>query len=255
MGQAQVTPKTLLLSHFSEIRAKGHNYGMEIKKGKFDALCSVEWPTFNVGWPPQGTFSLETIKKVRDVINKPGLHGHPDQYPYILMWQTLVEDPPSWLQPFIHEAPTDRPMILAVLGNAPTPVNSPKKPILQEELTSHPSLIDLDFEASPLLYAAAAPLQSEAAALLEPPHSSASSSAPPTPVSGPARGLRLRRQREEILEEEPFSMSTPSPSSRCGLWAVLVPMGDASISIGPFQVVTCTTGKPRILLFLRILQA
>jgi hypothetical protein len=41
MGQAQVTPKTLL-SHFSEIHAKGHNYGMEIKKGKFDALCSVE---------------------------------------------------------------------------------------------------------------------------------------------------------------------------------------------------------------------
>jgi hypothetical protein len=54
MGQAQVTPKTLLLSHFSEIRAKGHNYGVEIKKGKFDALCSVEWPTFNVGWCPQG---------------------------------------------------------------------------------------------------------------------------------------------------------------------------------------------------------
>jgi hypothetical protein len=35
MGQAQVTPKTLFLSHFLEIRAKGHNYGMEIKKGKF----------------------------------------------------------------------------------------------------------------------------------------------------------------------------------------------------------------------------
>jgi hypothetical protein len=94
MGQAQVTPKTLLLSHFSEIHAKGHNYGVEIKEGKFDTLCSVEWPTFNVGWPPQGTFSLDTIKKIRDVINKPGLHGHPDQYPYILMWQTLVEDPP-----------------------------------------------------------------------------------------------------------------------------------------------------------------
>jgi hypothetical protein len=64
MGQAQVTPKILFLSHFSEIRAKGHNYGMEIKKGKFNTLCSAEWPTFNVGWPPQGTFSLDTIKKV-----------------------------------------------------------------------------------------------------------------------------------------------------------------------------------------------
>jgi hypothetical protein len=181
MGQGQVTPKTLLLSHFSDIYAKRHNYGVEIKKGKLDALCSVEWPTFNVGWPPQGTFSLDTIKKARDVINKPGLHGHPDQYPYILMWQTLVEDPPSWLRPFIHEAPTDRPTILAVLGNAPTPVNSPKKPILQEEPTSHPSLIDLDFEASPPPYASAAPLQPEAADPPELPHSSASLSAPPRP--------------------------------------------------------------------------
>jgi hypothetical protein len=103
MRQAQVTPKTLLLSHFSEIRAKGHNYGMEIKKGKFDTLCSAEWPTFNVGWPPQRTFSLDMIKKVRDVINRPGLHGHPDQYPYVLMWQTLVEDPPSWLWPLSME--------------------------------------------------------------------------------------------------------------------------------------------------------
>jgi hypothetical protein len=84
MGQAQVTPKTLFLSHFSEIHAKEHYYGVEIKKGKFDALCSVEWPTFNVGWPPQGNFSLDTIKKVRDVINRPGLHGHHDQHPYVL---------------------------------------------------------------------------------------------------------------------------------------------------------------------------
>jgi hypothetical protein len=194
IGQAQVTPKTLFLSHFSEIRAKGHNYGVEIKKGKFDALCSVEWPTFNVGWPPQGTFSLDMIKKVHDVINRPGLHSHPDQYPYVLMWQTLVEDPPSWLWLFIHEAPTDRPMILAVLGNAPAPVNSPKKPILQEEPTLHPSLTDLDFEASPLPYAAAAPLQPEAAGCPQPPHSSASPFAPPAPVSGPARGLRPCRQ-------------------------------------------------------------
>jgi hypothetical protein len=75
MGQAQVTPKTLLLSHFSKIHAKGHNYGVKIKKGKFD---TAEWPTFKAGWPPQGTFSLDMIKKVRDVINRPSLHGHPD---------------------------------------------------------------------------------------------------------------------------------------------------------------------------------
>jgi hypothetical protein len=190
MGQAQLTPKTLFLSHILEIRAKGHNYGMEIKKGKFNTLCSVEWPTFNVGWPPQGTFSLDMIKKVRDVINRLGLHGHPDQYPYILMWQTLVEDPPSWLQPFIHESPADRPTILAMSGNTPIPVTSPKKPILQEEPILHSALIDLDFEVNPPPYAAAEPLQPEAAGSPEPPHSSASLSAPPALVSRPARGLR-----------------------------------------------------------------
>jgi hypothetical protein len=137
---------------------------------------------------------LDTIKKVRDVINRPSLHGHPDQYSYVLMWQTLVEDPPSWLQPFIHGAPTDWPAILAVLWNTPTPINFPKKPILQEDPILHPSFIDLDCEVNPLPYAAAAPLQPEAAGSPEPPHSSASPCAPPAPVSGLARGLRPHRQ-------------------------------------------------------------
>jgi hypothetical protein len=184
---------------------------MEIKKGKFNIICSVEWPTFKVDWPPQGTFSLGTIKKVQDIINRPSLHGHPDQYPYILMWQTLVEDPPSWLQPFIHESPADQPMILAMSGNTPTPVTSPKKPILQEELILHPSLIDLDFEVNPPPYATATPLQPEAAGPPEPPHSSAFPSEPPALVSRPARGLRPCRQQEESPEEEPSSTSTGAP--------------------------------------------
>ena len=82
---------------------------MEVKKGKFDTLCSAEWPTFKVGWPPQGTFSLDVIKKVQDVINWPRLQGHLNQNPYILMWQALVESPPSWLKPFVPEKPEDPP--------------------------------------------------------------------------------------------------------------------------------------------------
>uniref|UniRef100_A0A8B7TWA2 Uncharacterized protein LOC109678506 n=1 Tax=Castor canadensis TaxID=51338 RepID=A0A8B7TWA2_CASCN len=125
------------------------------------------------------------------------------------MWQTLVEDPPSWLQPFIHESPADWPMILAMLGNIPIPITSPKKPILQEEWILHPSLIDLDFEVNPLPYAAAAPLQPEAADPSEPPHLSAFLSAPP--VSGPVRRLTPGRQQEETPEEEPSSTSTGAP--------------------------------------------
>jgi hypothetical protein len=160
------------------------------------------------------------------------------------------------MQPFIHGAPTERPAILAVLGNTPTPINSPKKPILQEDPTFHPSLIDLDCEVNPLPYSAAASLQPEAAGSPEPPHFSASLSAPPALVSRLVRGLRPCRQREEAPEEEPSSTSTGPPILLVrALGVVLVPMGDAPISIGLFQVVTCTTGKPRILLFLRTLEA
>ena len=85
MGQTQVTPRSLILDHFSAVREKAHTYGLEVRKGKFNTLCSSEWPGFDVGWPPQGTFLLRVIKQVRKIITQPGLQGHPDQYPYIIM--------------------------------------------------------------------------------------------------------------------------------------------------------------------------
>jgi hypothetical protein len=154
-----------------------------------------------------------------------------------------------------RKSPADWPTILAMSGNTPIPVTFPKKPILQEELILYPSLIDLDFEVNPLSYAAAVPLQPEAAGPPEPPHSSASPPAPPALVSGPVRGLRPRRQQEETQRRSPPPLPPGPPSSWCRPWVVLVPMGDVPISIGLFQVVTCTTGKPRILLFLRTLEA
>ena len=36
----------------------------------------------------------------------PDPRGHPDQAPYILVWENLVEDPPVWLKPFIHNSPS-----------------------------------------------------------------------------------------------------------------------------------------------------
>jgi hypothetical protein len=149
------------------------------------------------------------------------------------MWQTLVEDPPFWLQPFIHESPADRPTILAMSGNTPIPVTSPKKPILQEEPILHRSLIDLDFKVNPPPYAAAVLLQPEAAGPPEPPHSSASPSAPP--VSGLVRGLRPRRQQEETPEEEPSSTSTRAPI--LPVWALggAGPDGGCTYQYWPFS--------------------
>ena len=41
------------------------------------------------------------IAKVKSKIFLLGLEGHPDQIPYILVWQGLVENPPPWLAPFL----------------------------------------------------------------------------------------------------------------------------------------------------------
>ena len=100
MGNTQSTPLSLLTSNFKEVRARGHDLGIEIRKGKLITLCRSEWPAFDVGWPPEGTFRLAVITRVKSKIFLPGRAGHLDQIPYILIWQDLVENPPPWLSPF-----------------------------------------------------------------------------------------------------------------------------------------------------------
>ncbi|XP_049643353.1 ATP-binding cassette sub-family C member 11 [Suncus etruscus] len=43
------------------------------------------------------------VRRVRDIVYRPGPHGHPDQEPYILMWEDLCTSPPDWplLEPTI----------------------------------------------------------------------------------------------------------------------------------------------------------
>ena len=63
---------------------------------------SSEWPIFQVGWPPEGTFGLPVTHAVQKRIMATDSRGHQDQAPYILVWENLVEDPPICLKPFIH---------------------------------------------------------------------------------------------------------------------------------------------------------
>ena len=72
-----------------------------IRRGKFQTYCMSEWPTFSVGWPREGTFHLPTILQVKAVIFRDKPDGHPDQVPYILVWQDMSENPPPWLKPFL----------------------------------------------------------------------------------------------------------------------------------------------------------
>ena len=69
MGQTQATPKSLILSHFPEVKKQALNMSLGIKKGKLDTFCSVEWPSFGVSWPTQGSLSLDLIGKVKTIIS------------------------------------------------------------------------------------------------------------------------------------------------------------------------------------------
>ena len=103
MGQATSTPLSLMTDHFSDFKSRARNLLVLVKKNKLMIFCSTKWPAFNVSWPQEGTFSLPIIQAVREKVLAPGPSGHPDQTPYILVWQDLVENPLAWLRPFIPQ--------------------------------------------------------------------------------------------------------------------------------------------------------
>lgn len=106
MGQTMTTPLSLTLSHWTEVRARAHNFSVKIKKGKWQTLCASEWPTFQIGWPPEGSFLLDKIKLLKSKIFNIDPHGHPDQVPYVLVWEDLILSPPPWVRPFVSSTGT-----------------------------------------------------------------------------------------------------------------------------------------------------
>lgn len=119
MGQTVTTPLSLTLQHWKDVRDTAHNLSVEVQKGKWATFCSGEWPTFNVGWPRDGTFNLDIISQVKAKIMDSGPHGHPDQVPYIATWEYLVLYPPAWVKPFVSPKPSPSPS--APLQPVPTP--------------------------------------------------------------------------------------------------------------------------------------
>lgn len=119
MGQTQITPLSTVINHFQEVEARANDFSMEVWKDEWQTCCSREWPAFNVGWPPEGTFDLPTIRRVRSVVSHPKT-GYPDQLPYIIMWQDLVENPPFWLKHFVAPRPSEPEPIFALQGTERT---------------------------------------------------------------------------------------------------------------------------------------
>ena len=91
-SQSNPTPLSLITDHFKEVKMRARDLSVEIKKDKLITFCSAEWPTFHVRWPPEGTFDLETMHQVQDIIFRPRSR-HPDQVPYIIVWENIILHP------------------------------------------------------------------------------------------------------------------------------------------------------------------
>ena len=79
----------------------GGDYGVKVTPNCFYLHCEDDWHPMGVGWPPENTMNLKTVKAVYTVVT--GEPGHPDQYPYIDLWLGLAQDPPTWIRFYIQK--------------------------------------------------------------------------------------------------------------------------------------------------------
>jgi hypothetical protein len=123
--QTVSTPLSLTEDHWMDIRARGWNLSVMVKKKPWQTFCTSEWPAFGVGWPPEGTFDLPTIRALRAVVFQEGLQAHPDQQPYITVWEDLMRFPPQWVRSFLPpRSPGSR--ILGVRESAVNMTHTPQ---------------------------------------------------------------------------------------------------------------------------------
>ena len=155
MGQSYSTPLSVMTDHFSDFKSKAQNLSMLVKKSKLRTLCSSEWRYFRSAGRRRELSACRSSALLKKRIMAPDPRGHPDQAPYILVWENPVEGPPFWLKPFIHNPPSASvPQALVLEASKEEDCEaweSRKKPILQES-SLYPSLIDLDTEISPPPY-------------------------------------------------------------------------------------------------------
>lgn len=56
----------------------------------------MDWPTFGVGWPSEGSLNFQVASQVRSVVYS--IPGHPDQSPYIDVCIDILSDAPKYLK-------------------------------------------------------------------------------------------------------------------------------------------------------------
>ncbi|XP_053519502.1 uncharacterized protein LOC128627126 [Artibeus jamaicensis] len=100
MGQGGSTPKTALeclLNNFSDFQKRARGYGGPPPDPEvLRTFSELEWPTFNVGWPTEGTFDLPILYAVQRVVYQV---PHPDQMVYIDVWVDIATERPGYIRP------------------------------------------------------------------------------------------------------------------------------------------------------------
>ena len=80
MGSGESKPTVLeyMIKNFK----KGFrgDYGIKLTPDKLRLLCEIDWPSFGVGWPSEGTLELDKVWAVYSVVTRQP--GHPDQFQY-----------------------------------------------------------------------------------------------------------------------------------------------------------------------------
>jgi hypothetical protein len=79
-----------MLKHFK--KGVSGDYGIKMSPGRLCTLCELEWPTFEVNWPPEGTLDLPTGRAIYQIII-----GTPNQFPYIDSWLQVAQTMPPWV--------------------------------------------------------------------------------------------------------------------------------------------------------------
>lgn len=77
------------------------DYGVKLRPEKLRTYCEIDWISFRVGWPSEGSLDRQLIDKVFWVVT--GRPRHPDEVPYIACWQDAVLSKPSWLKACLEE--------------------------------------------------------------------------------------------------------------------------------------------------------
>lgn len=93
-GTDNVTP--LSIDNWTDVETRANNLSVKIKKRKWQTLGTSEWPSFQTGWPPEGSFLISKIEEVKDRVYGFRGPGHLDRGPYIAAWEDLVTDPPLY---------------------------------------------------------------------------------------------------------------------------------------------------------------